>query len=322
MSFRMNTLTPATAIERLSANDPTLTTCDLRNSAVLQMKGPELIPKLAAAIERNTVCTELNLAGCNINDELCATLAKGLAKNRAIVNLDLQENKIGNEGAPSLANSLAGNPILMQINLFAQKGTKFGDASLHAFTSMFDTNVTLLKIVWRLDSRQSFRLTKMLTRNNDIDRRIKAGKDYADLLPEGVPPIPPAVVQQRASSGFATGTPRSSASDSDRTSSFESNAGAPLRTTSFALRNSSANKLSERSASDLSARSASFTPGATAAKPPAPPPAAPLAPPLAPPGGHSERVAQLAALDAEYEQELAALKARFAARRAAIIGPS
>ena len=31
----------------------------------------------------------------------------------------------------------------------------------------------------RLESRQSFRLTKLLTRNNDIDRRIKSGKEYA-----------------------------------------------------------------------------------------------------------------------------------------------
>ena len=38
--------------------------------------------------------------------------------------------------------------------------------------------MTLLKIVWRLESRQSFRLTKLLTRNNDIDRRIKSGKEY------------------------------------------------------------------------------------------------------------------------------------------------
>lgn len=36
---------------------------------------------------------------------------------------------------------------------------------------MTSTQVTLLKIVWRLESRQSFRLTKMLTRNNEIDRR-------------------------------------------------------------------------------------------------------------------------------------------------------
>ena len=35
---------------------------------------------------------------------------------------------------------------------------------------MLLAQVTLLKIVWRLESRQSFRLTKMLTRNNEIDR--------------------------------------------------------------------------------------------------------------------------------------------------------
>ena len=49
--------------------------------------------------------------------------------------------------------------------------------------------MTLLKIVWRLESRQSFRLTKLLTRNNDIDRRIKSGKEYESLMPEGTSPF-------------------------------------------------------------------------------------------------------------------------------------
>ena len=49
--------------------------------------------------------------------------------------------------------------------------------------------MTLLKIVWRLESRQSFRLTKLLTRNNDIDRRIKSGKEYESLMPEGASPF-------------------------------------------------------------------------------------------------------------------------------------
>ena len=44
----------------------------------------------------------------------------------------------------------------MVLNLFGQQGGhKMGDATLHAFCDMFDTNVTLLKITWRLDSRQS-----------------------------------------------------------------------------------------------------------------------------------------------------------------------
>jgi hypothetical protein len=77
------------------------------------------------------------------------------------------------------------------LHLFGQKGNaKLGDATLHAFSDMFATNVTLLKIVWRLESRQSFRINKLLVRNNDIDRRIKAGKEYADLLPAGaLPPL-------------------------------------------------------------------------------------------------------------------------------------
>lgn len=35
---------------------------------------------------------------------------------------------------------------------------------------MFETNTTLLKINWRLESRKSFALNKMITRNNEIDR--------------------------------------------------------------------------------------------------------------------------------------------------------
>ena len=45
------------------------------------------------------------------------------------------------------------------------------------------------RVLLRLESRQSFRLTKMLTRNNDIDRRIKTGKEFESLMPEGATPF-------------------------------------------------------------------------------------------------------------------------------------
>jgi hypothetical protein len=45
-----------------------------------------------------------------------------------------------------------------------------GDGCLDAFLSMFETNITLLKITWRLESRKSFALNKLITRNNEIDR--------------------------------------------------------------------------------------------------------------------------------------------------------
>ena len=224
-------------------------------------------------------------------------------KNKSLVSLDLQGNKVGNDGATSLAKALAQNRSLMVLNLFAQQGgTRFGDSTLHAFADMFETNVTLLKITWRLDSRQSFRLTKMLTRNNDIDRRIKSDKEYPELLPAGVAPLSAELIahRERASTVVNVGsTPRDSSSRaSDRQSSFTSENG-----------NSGRN----------SAREA----------PPPPPPAAPRATPAvlstssanvrSPEAGGASLEAALASLDAEYETKLKELKAAFDGRRKALI---
>jgi|AntRauMFilla1563_2_1112583.scaffolds.fasta_scaffold126157_1 hypothetical protein len=52
---------------------------------------------------------------------------------------------------------------------------------------MFATNVVLLKLTWRVDSRQSFSLNRLLTRNNEINRRLKAERsDIDDCLPEAL----------------------------------------------------------------------------------------------------------------------------------------
>ena len=314
-------LTPTAAIERLSANDPTLTTCDLTKSAVLQMKGAELVPKLAAALEKNTHCLELKLAECNISDAIVADLAAALTKNKALVSLDLQTNKVGNDGATSLAKALAANRTLMVLNLFGQQGGhKMGDATLHAFCDMFDTNVTLLKITWRLDSRQSFRINKLLVRNNDIDRRIKSGRDYADLLPTGVAPLDAPLIASREAASHLVGTNRDSARQS---SASDLNASARFSTASAFGRDSTRDSARDD------------------APPPPPPP--PAAPPRANPACLStssdassapswrsvelspgteappELTAALAALDAEYEAKVAELKAAFDARRQALL---
>ena len=108
-SSGFKSLTPANAIERLGANDQTLSVCDLSSNAVLQKRGHELIPKLTGALETNTECRELVLSDCGINDGLCSQLAAMLAKNETIVHLNLEGNKIGNDGAMSLARALSTN---------------------------------------------------------------------------------------------------------------------------------------------------------------------------------------------------------------------
>ena len=283
-------LTPAQAIERLESDDPTLTHCNLANNVVMQMKGPELMPKLAAALEKNTKCIELDLSGCGLTDPLIVPLGAALGKNSSLVHVNLQENKIGNDGATSLAGGLATNRVLMQLNLFGQKGTKFGDATLHAFTAMFDTNVTLLKIVWRLESRQSFALNKKLIRNNDIDKRIRDGKDYAELLPSGVAPLSAALIAQRNASNFSIGvTPRTSTADP---------AAESPRISTAALRTSAvSNRSSASDAEPVSALKA--TPFKT--------------------DSNSELEAALAALDTDYNRELAELKKKYADKKAQLM---
>ena len=43
---------------------------------VIQMKASELLPQLGAALASNSVCTELNLAGCNVDDHTIDELTK------------------------------------------------------------------------------------------------------------------------------------------------------------------------------------------------------------------------------------------------------
>ena len=150
-------LTPGAAIERLKSND--IASVDLSNNAVLQMK-PELWAELAAALASNTTCTELNLSSCGMNDSAAEHLSSALRENSTLVSLNVESNSVGNEGAIAFARALSVNRGLAVLNLMSQKGARYGDTTLEEFLKMFDTNVTLLKIIWRLESRQSFRLTK------------------------------------------------------------------------------------------------------------------------------------------------------------------
>jgi len=46
---------------------------------------------------------------------------------------------------------------------------------------------TLGQVTWRVNSRKSFAMSDRLTRNNEINRRLKSGRDdFEDLLPESM----------------------------------------------------------------------------------------------------------------------------------------
>lgn len=98
--------------------------------------------------------------------------------NKTLAVLRLEGNRITSEGAIAIAQGLANNKTLRELYLSNQTQKTFGDQCLTEYAHLLEVNLTLLKIAWRLDSRKGFALSKMLTRNNEINRRLKTGKEF------------------------------------------------------------------------------------------------------------------------------------------------
>jgi len=137
--------------------------------------------ELSDALKHNTIVTRLTLSNCDIMDNSATSIAEVLRCNTAIQELDLSGNKaIGSAGQILIANSLAGNEKLTWLGLL---GLSLGESALQAFQVMFQKNTTLQKVIWRIDSRQSFALSNAVTRNCQIARRKQTGACYTHLLP-------------------------------------------------------------------------------------------------------------------------------------------
>merc|ERR1719401_1630694 len=132
-------------------------------------------------LKANTIIKKVILVDCELTDEACVPLADLFKSNQTIEEISLEKNKISSHGAMTLAQGLAENKSIRTMNLLQQAVKSFGDECLDAFVLMYSTNITLTKLTWRLDSRKSFMLAKLQTRNIEIQKRIREGKDYQDL---------------------------------------------------------------------------------------------------------------------------------------------
>jgi hypothetical protein len=172
---------------------------NVTNNATMQMRPAESMAMLKAALKQNDSVKVLVLRHCGLNDAAAAEIGALLAENQTLQELDLENNNISAAGAIAIANGLRANVGLRQLNMLNQQGAgAFGEACLEKYQEMLGTNVTLTKILWRLQSRKSFALTKLITRNVEIWRRIAAGRgDYVDILPDHMRESPPRVLTDR-----------------------------------------------------------------------------------------------------------------------------
>jgi Ran GTPase-activating protein (RanGAP) involved in mRNA processing and transport len=173
---------PKAAVEAVKANDPSYTIVDLSGNTVFTMKHREYCEQLAEGLKSNTYVKEIHLSKVDLDARDATLLGEALEHNDSVEVVDLEKNKISNEGATALANSLQRNKRVIELNLLGQPN-QFGDACLEAFIDLFDYNVTLTKIIWRLDSRKSFSINKLIVRNNTIAKWLQEGKDVSSKIP-------------------------------------------------------------------------------------------------------------------------------------------
>jgi len=182
-----------TALVKDVTEDGSMDTFDATGNASVKMKSTEALQSLAEPLKKHKAIRKLILVDCDITDPGCEILADVLSENHVIEEVNLEKNKITSAGARALADGLAKNQGVRTLNLLQQATTSkaFGDDCLTHFIEMYNSNVTLTKITWRLDSRKSFMLAKLQTRNVEIRKRLDAGKDYVDLLPDHMRASPP-----------------------------------------------------------------------------------------------------------------------------------
>eukprot|EP00011_Vannellida_sp_DIVA3-517-6-12_P003848 CAMPEP_0114618628 /NCGR_PEP_ID=MMETSP0168-20121206/7797_1 /TAXON_ID=95228 ORGANISM="Vannella sp., Strain DIVA3 517/6/12" /NCGR_SAMPLE_ID=MMETSP0168 /ASSEMBLY_ACC=CAM_ASM_000044 /LENGTH=274 /DNA_ID=CAMNT_0001829773 /DNA_START=29 /DNA_END=853 /DNA_ORIENTATION=+ len=214
-------LLPATAIERLEANDPTFTTCKLADSSTFKITPDDFAVAIAKALETNEHCTTVLLSNCGISSMGAIAFAEMLKVNKTVTDLDLDNNKITNEGIQAILEAIKDNNTLLELHLLGN--TVPGEGALTKLVESFEYNTKLVNIIWRLESRQSFKINQCLTRNKEIARRLKAGKSVDDVDPNirretekrilaereaGVPQwTPPVVEEEPTEAPPATGGP-------------------------------------------------------------------------------------------------------------------
>jgi len=172
-------------------SNASLTELDATNNASVRMRPNEFLQSISGPLKAHKCIKKVILRECELGDSAMDILADILSENHVIEELDLQNNKINAAGATVLADKgLANNHGLKTLNMSDQP-VKYGGETLDHFVSVYNTNVTLTKIVWRLDDRKAWTLSKLMIRNVEIAKRQAAGKDFTDLLPTHLRESPP-----------------------------------------------------------------------------------------------------------------------------------
>merc|ERR1712137_1080678 len=137
--------------------------------------------ELCNALKDNPYCTEIDISDCGIANAGAEAIANLLTNNTVIKKLNLGNNKIDSAGQEKIFIALRDNKTLEELKLLGNFVP--GEGCLSKLVETFEYNTSILNIVWRLESRQSFKINQQITRNKEIQRRIAAGMSVDDVDP-------------------------------------------------------------------------------------------------------------------------------------------
>ena len=175
---------------KIAENDKRTQSLELGGSVNFQAKSLMLSANLADALRENTKLTALNLSSCNLGDSALTKIAESIKHNSTLYELDLSDNKkSGRPGLIALGNALATNTGLITLNLI---GHRIQSEVCVAFQEAFKQNMTLCKLVWKIEvGGYTLRFTELTNRNTEIDRCLRENRDYIEHLPREIRGSPP-----------------------------------------------------------------------------------------------------------------------------------
>ncbi|KAH3767783.1 GTPase-activating protein gyp7 [Pelomyxa schiedti] len=168
-------------IRLIQTNDPGVTEWAALNSG-WRLDSAANLGGLLEGLRTNTCLQVLRLSELGLTDSDAKMIAEVLPVNSTLKTLDLSRNRIGMEGAIAIAQGLRNNNSIKELVLL--DNPRYSDAVLMAYAEMFEDNTALTKITWRVESRAATRVTSMLSRNKEIERRIRQGQSTDSIDPK------------------------------------------------------------------------------------------------------------------------------------------
>lgn len=157
------------SLQRIKANDPTLTEVNLNN--IKNIPIPTL-KELAKAMERNTHVKKFSLAATRSNDPVAVAFSDMLRENKTLRSLNLESNFITGAGVQALVEALRDNDTLSEIKIDNQR-QQLGTSAEMEIAKMLEQNTSIVKFGYHFTQQgPRSRAAAAITKNNDLGENM------------------------------------------------------------------------------------------------------------------------------------------------------